>query len=148
MEIVLLNDVPMVGRRFEVKKVANGYARNWLIPEGLAAIADQVTLTQIEQLKKKYQAELARRRTTAAETIKQLDGALIKIEVKANDQGHLFQGLDRAAIAKAVKQEIKLELDPDWLTLERPIKAIGDYNLGVAQGENQGQIKLRIQTLL
>lgn len=144
MKIVLLNDVASLGRRFEVKNVTAGYARNYLLPKGLAALADNATLKRIELLKHKHESDLKRRRDEAVQLISQLAGTIITIEVKTNEQGHLFEGIDRTAIAEAVKRETKIELDPDWIELERPIKVIGDYDLTVAHGETKEQIKVRI----
>lgn len=147
MEIVLLDDVINVGGRYEVKKVAAGYARNYLLPRGLAAPANPAMLRQVEQLKKKHQAELARRQETADKFIGQLSDAVVTIKAKANEQGHLFEGLDRQAIAAAVKGQIKVDFDPEWLQLERPLKALGDYELIAAPAASvgrRGQIKIRV----
>lgn len=144
MRIVLLDDIAKLGKRFEIKNVADGYGRNYLIPKGWAALADSTMLKRVERMKKKYEAGLTARKAAAAETIKRLDSTIINIEAKANEQGHLFEGLDRAAIAEAVKRQTKTEIDPDWLELERPIKAIGDYDLIVTSGGDKATIKLRI----
>src|SRR3989338_649582 len=105
MKIVLLDDVAALGRRFEVKTVANGYARNALIPKGLVALADSVTLRRIEILKKQHAQSEKQRQTQAAQSINQLAGTIINIEVKANEQGHLFEGIHAMEIATAIKQE-------------------------------------------
>lgn len=144
MRIVLLDDVAKLGKRFEIKNVADGYGRNYLIPKGWAASADSTMLKRVEQMKKKHEAELAARAAAAAETIKQLDSTIINIETKANEQGHLFEGIDRATVAEAVKRQTKTEIDPDWLEFERPIKAIGDYDLIVTLSGAKATIKLRI----
>ncbi|MBI2097326.1 MAG: 50S ribosomal protein L9 [Candidatus Vogelbacteria bacterium] len=148
MKIVLLDDVAKVGKRFEIKNVASGYARNFLIPKGSAALANPAILKRVELMKHKYEVELNKRRAEASQVINQLADSIIVIEAKANEQGHLFEGLDRAAIAAAVKRETKLDLNPEWLQLERPLKAIGDYDLAIAQGDSQSRIKVRVQTLL
>jgi len=147
MKIVLLDDVAALGRRFEVKTVANGYARNALIPKGLVALADSVTLRRIEILKKQHAQSEKQRQTQAAQSINQLAGTIINIEVKANEQGHLFEGIHAMEIATAIKQETKIDIDPNWIKLERPIKAVGDYDLTIAHGDIKGQIKFRVQTL-
>ena len=144
MKIVLLDDVATLGRRFEVKTVANGYARNLLIPKGLAALADKAMLKRVEILKKQYEQSEKRRQTQVATAINQLADQLITIEVKTNEQGHLFEGIHQTAIAAAIKAETKIELDPNWIKLERPIKIIGDYDLTVEMGETKSQFKLRL----
>lgn len=147
MKIVLLNDVASVGRRFEVKTVAPGFARNYLVPNGLAALADSATLRRIEILKKQREQSEKQRQAQAAQSINQLSGTIINLEAKTNELGHLFEGLHAPEIARAIKQETKIDIDPNWIKLERPIKAIGDYDLNIADGDINGQIKIRVQTL-
>ncbi len=147
MKIVLLDDVAKLGRKFEIKNVANGYARNALIPKGLAARADPATVRRIEILKKQHEQSEKQRQAQAVQSINQLSGTIINMAAKANDQGHLFEGIHPTEIAAAIKQETKIDLDPSWLKLERPIKAVGDYDLAIVHGDTKGQIKLRVQTL-
>lgn len=146
MKIVLLDDVAALGRKFEVKNVANGYARNSLIPKGLAAFADPATLRRIEMSKKRHEQIEKQRQIQAAQAVGQLSGIIVKIEAKTNEQGHLFEGIHQAEIAAAIKQEIKIDIDPSWIKLERPIKAIGDYDLALETAEIKSQIKLRVNS--
>ena len=145
MKIVLLDNIRGVGRKFEVKNVAGGYARNHLLPHGLALLANQLTLKQIESLKKQAEQRRTRLKDKAAELIGQLDEKTVTLEARANEQGHLFQGLDRSAVAEAIKQESKIEIEPDWLELERPLKALGDYDLKIVSGPIEGKIKITIK---
>ncbi|MEK7208887.1 MAG: 50S ribosomal protein L9 [Patescibacteria group bacterium] len=146
MKIVLLGDVRGVGKKFEVKNVTGGYARNHLLPSGLALVADRAARQRVELLKQQDENRRGKLRTKAVELIGQLNTGktVITIEAKANEQGHLFEGIDRLAIIEAIKKETKIELEPDWLELIRPIKAVGDYDLKISSGGGEGIIKIKI----
>lgn len=140
MKVVLLNNVPNLGRKFEIKNVAYGHARNFLLPNGLAALADRTVLKRVELLKKQYEASQINKHVEADRLIDELAETTITIQVKANEQGHLFEGISKEMIATEIKKETKIDLDPEWLELDRPIKAIGDYEIGMAKGKIKIQI--------
>ena len=122
MKIILLRDVAKVGRRYEVKDLADGFARNFIIARGLGCLATPTNLQKIEKLKK----------TTPDQTNYQpLDQITIQLTAKANENGHLFASLHVAEIARELKREHGIVLDPKLIDLEEPLKTVGEHRVRV-----------------
>ncbi|MEK7585258.1 MAG: 50S ribosomal protein L9 [Patescibacteria group bacterium] len=147
MKVILLKDVAKIGKRYEVKEISSGHARNFLIPNGLALLASETNLNKLKSLKSEHDSKLAKSKGEVVAMVKALAGATITIQGKANEQGHLFRGVDSAALSAAVKGEKGLDLPAEWLELERPLKAVGDYEINFAHGEVKGEFKVRIEPL-
>ncbi len=131
MKIILLKDVAKVGRKYDVKEVADGYALNLLIPRGLAQVATKDAVSKVEKLKsndltdKKIQEELLLKNL---EVIKSLT---IELKEKANDKGHLFAGVTKERIRDEILKATRLNLDMDSIVLEKPLKIIGEHKVGI-----------------
>ncbi len=131
MKVILLKDVPKIGKKFDVKNVADGYATNMLLPRGLAEIATPQSLQKIEQLKaqsdaeKKIQGELLLK---SLETIKNLK---IELHEKANEKGHLFAGITKERLVEEIQKIARLNIDPESISLAKPIKEVGEHHITV-----------------
>jgi large subunit ribosomal protein L9 len=131
MKIILLKDIPKIGKKFDVKNVSDGYALNLLIPKGLAHLATPQAVKNIETLKskdlveKKVQGELLLKNL---EVIKKL---VLNITEKANEKGHLFAGITKERIVEEIIKTARLNLDTESIKLEKPIKEIGEYKVQV-----------------
>ncbi len=145
MKVVLLKDVRGVGKKYDIKEVGDGHAINMLIPKGLALTANPATLKKIETLKatdatmRKVDEELAR------SNIEQLAKQTIEMIEKTNEQGHLFAGVHTKEIAEGIKKQIRLDIDPEWILLEKPIKVAGEYDIKVEWNNIAGTFKLSIK---
>ncbi len=109
MKVVLLQDVPKLGRAGEVKKVANGYGRNYLIPRGLAVLATPDALRRAEAIKRKADAERARLNKEYAGLAEQLGQLTLYFPVKASEQGKLYGSVTAQMIAQAINERLSLE---------------------------------------
>ena len=127
MKVVLLKDVEKLGREGEIKEVAEGYARNFLIPQNFVKPATDQAIQEVELRKEKKtksdQMELAEVQKIA----EQLDGRELFIKVKEKD-GKLFGSVNEKTIAKTFADE-GLKIDPKNVKLEEPIKEVGDYDV-------------------
>jgi large subunit ribosomal protein L9 len=127
MKVVLLKDVEKLGREGEIKEVAEGYARNFLIPQNFVKPATDQAIQEVELRKEKKtksdQMELAEIQKIA----EQLDGRELFIKVKEKD-GTLFGSVNEKTIAKTFADE-GLKIDPKNVKLEEPIKDVGDYDV-------------------
>ncbi|HUD09168.1 MAG TPA: 50S ribosomal protein L9 [Candidatus Saccharimonadales bacterium] len=127
MKVVLLKDVEKLGREGEIKEVAEGYARNFLIPQNFVKPATDQAIQEVELRKEKKtksdQMELAEVQKIA----EQLDGRELFIKVKEKD-GTLFGSVNEKTIAKTFADE-GLKIDPKNVKLEEPIKDVGDYDV-------------------
>ncbi len=136
MKVVFLQDVEGSGRIGEIKNVANGYARNYLLPKGLAAPATPETIKRAEAravVEAKKQAEL----DEAAQTLAgHISGASITITARAGSRGRLFGSVTQADIAEEVGKLLEREIDRHQVMLAEPIKEVGDYEITIQLTKN------------
>lgn len=129
MKIILLKDVAKVGRKYDIKDVAEGYALNMLIPRGLARVATKDAIAKVEQLKandltnKKIQEELLLKNLEIIKNLK------IELKEKANEKGHLFAGVTKEMIWKEVTSNSRLNIDLDSIKLNKPLKEVGEHKI-------------------
>jgi large subunit ribosomal protein L9 len=126
MKVILLQNVPKIGQKGDVKDLKEGYVRNMLLPRGLAKIATAGELHNLEKTaeanKKYHNAEVAR----VSEIFKKLDGQIIELSEKTNDKGHLFAKVGKDEIVSAISEQKSLNILPEWFELD-PIKEVGEY---------------------
>lgn len=131
MKIILLKDIPKVGRKFDIKNVADGYALNMLIPRGLAQIATPQAEKNIQAMKAK---DLVENKVQGELLLKSLDvikTLVVNIKGKANDKGHLFAGITKERLVEEILKTSRLNLDVESIVLEKPIKEVGEYKVFV-----------------
>lgn len=137
MKIVILKDVKNVGKKHEVKTVADGFALNSLIPQGLAEVATAQALARVERVKKAEAAERKIREDLLAKNLKSLHDAEVVVTADANEKGHLFAGLHAAEIAPLVKEKTRIDVLPEFIQLDKPIKEVGEHKIDVkVQGQS------------
>lgn len=144
MKVILLKDVRKVGKKFEVKDVADGYALNFLIPQRLAEVSNTSNAKRVGNLKAKEEGEKKVQEDLLMKNLKNLDGITLEIKEKANEKGHLFKGVNKEEIVAALKSEGHLEIAPEYLTLEKPIKETGEYTIGAEVQDKKASFKLTI----
>lgn len=126
MDIILLQDVDKVGEKYDIVKVRDGYGRNYLIPQGLAVVANDSNRRKyasiVRALDKKESARLGEYKATAA----QIEGKTIKITAKAGSSGKLFGSVDAGQIAAAIKEQLGVEVERKKVVCE-PLKELGTH---------------------
>lgn len=150
MKVILLKDLAKVGQAYEVKDVADGYGRNLIIARGLGLAATPANLRRLE-------AEQARRAVTAKiqrellmKSLADLAGQRVTITAKANPEGHLFAGVHAANIVQALKEQTNLDLPPEMIILDQPLKTTGEFTIKVKAGRagsEAGDFRLVIEHL-
>ena len=126
MEILLRSDVPKLGRRGEVVKVATGYARNFLFPQGLAVQVNPANVKQVDQEKRRI-AILDQRRIEDLKIVAgRLSNVSVTIQAKATEEGHLFGSVTEVEIAQALKTE-GFTVDPAMVHMESHLKELGMF---------------------
>jgi len=136
VKVVFLKDVEGSGRIGEIKNVANGYARNYLLPQGLAAPATPEAIKKAEAraiVEAKRQAQLDEAAQTLAD---RLAGASFTIVAKAGSKGRLFGSVTQADIAEEVGKLLGHEVDRHTVLLPEPIKETGDYEVTIQLSKN------------
>ena len=132
MKVILLKELKGRGGEGDVIDVAQGFAVNYLLPQGIALKATKGELKQLEQRRGNIaKRELAR--TTDADTIKEaLDGKTVSISVKVGEEGQLFGSVTPTMIAEAITEQIGVNVDRKKVDLGRPIKVAGMHQVSVA----------------
>ena len=131
MRVILLKNVDDLGSECDVKDVADGYARNFLIPKGLAKIATKKELQQLEAQKEILAKKEEKKLEQVQEIISRLNMQEVSVSVKTGDEGQLFEAVSSAKIVKALK-ELGFEVKKDQINLEKPIKELGEFPLKVS----------------
>jgi len=142
MRVILLQDVENLGKKHEVKEVKNGYARNFLIPQGLAKKADPRALEWLETQKeieaKKAEEELKKVQGLASA----IDGQEVIIPVKIGEEGQLFESITSQKIFEKLK-ELGFEIKKTQFDLEEPIKELGEFPIKIKFEHNlEAEIKV------
>lgn len=145
MKIILLKDVKKIGKKYDVKDVADGYALNMLIPAKLAIIATSGNVNMIEVKKKGDMLETAKTEAEIQKALNEIKGISIEMKGKVNDKGHLFAGIHKAEIIESVKKQKGVNLVAEHLILEKPIKEVGEHAITVKVGEREVAFKLVIK---
>jgi len=142
MRVILLQDVENLGKKYEIKEVKDGYARNFLIPKGLAKKAEKETLLWLETQKEveaqKAEEELKRVQGLASA----IDGQEVIIPVKIGEEGQLFESIASQKIFEKLK-ELGFEIKKTQLDLEEPIKELGEFPVKIKFEHNlEAEIKV------
>ncbi|MEK7621709.1 MAG: 50S ribosomal protein L9 [Patescibacteria group bacterium] len=145
MKVILLKDVPKLGRQYEVKEVKPGYARNFILARGLGAMATKITLAQADFKRQGREAALIEKRERLAKEASELEKVTIRLTRRANDLGHLFDGLDANDLIKALRSQTNFDLESDWIALPRPIKELGTHTIPVSHGETKTSFQLIVE---
>lgn len=128
MDLLLRQNIESLGRVGDVVKVKSGYARNYLLPRGLAIPVTKANLAEIEVARKKALAEEQARIGTLKELVGKLVETSVTIEGRANEEGHLFGSVNAAQIADALRAK-GFAIDEKQVRLEHPLKEIGVFDV-------------------
>jgi len=128
MEIILLEDIEKVGEKHTIVKVRDGYGRNYLIPKGMAIVANQANRNRLEGLKRREGAVAAKRIAEFQALANSIAGKSLKIGAKAGTSGKIFGSVTNVQIAAALKDQLNIDLDRRKIILpEEDIKMVGEY---------------------
>jgi large subunit ribosomal protein L9 len=133
MKVIFLQDVPNVAHAGQVKEVADGYARNYLIPRKLAALAQPQAVSQIETRTKKMEVRLT---SEMKELASQIEGKEVSLKAKAGAKDKLYGSITSADIAAGLKNVTGLEIDKRKIELDEPIRQLGSYEIALKLGKD------------
>lgn len=144
MKIIFLKDIPRIGKKYEIKEVADGYGRH-LVAQKLAEPATKETVARIQSkmatdaTMKKVHTELLMKNLEA------LSGAKITLKGKANEKGHLFASIHKEEVLAELKRSAHLDMNPDYVILDRPLKELGTYEIPVVIEKNRVTFKVVVE---
>ena len=145
MKLILTQDVKGQGKKDQVINVSDGYARNFLLPKGLAVPADAKSMNEIKNREESRLHKIETEKTAAKETAAKLEKITVKIVGQAGSDGRLYGSVTAKDIAEALEKQHGIAIDKRKLTLPEPIKTFGTYNTEVKlYTEITGKIKVTV----
>jgi large subunit ribosomal protein L9 len=145
MKVILLQNIDKLGKKYDIKEVSDGFARNFLIPKGLVKIATKENLNWLEKIKEKEKKVLEKELKDAQELVKEIDGFELEMPVKIGEKGELFEKIGPQQIAKALKEK-GFKIEKNQIELEEKIKEIGEYKIKIKLPHNlETEIKVIVK---
>ena len=131
MKVILSKDVEALGSKGDVVTVADGYARNYLVPRGMAITASKGALRQAEQMRRAREEAERKRKEEAAAKVAQLARTPVYISARAGEGGRLFGSVTNGDVARAVLDQLEEDIDRRDVLLEEPIRSLGTLSVEV-----------------
>ncbi len=147
MKIILLHDVPKIGKKYDIKNVSDGHALNLLIPKGLATVATPSAQKNIEKLKSEDATNKKVQEDLLIMNLKAIEGVTLEISEKANEKGHLFAAIHKEEIIKKMKEQKHVDLLPEFILLDRPIKEVGEHDIEVKVKDKKTKFTVNIKAI-
>ena len=147
MKIIFLKDVRGVGQRGTVKDMADGYAMNFLIPQGLAVQATPAKVAEYEARKKTDATIHAQEESVFADLAKKLTGSKVTITARVNEAGHLYQQLSTRLVAEAVQKQLSITMAEDAITFDQPIKEKGEHAVQAKLGNSNATFTVVVEAI-
>lgn len=146
MKVVLTKDVKGQGKKGEVINVSDGYARNFLLPKGLATEASASTMNDLKNKEASKQYKIATEKAAAEELAKKLSEITLEIKVAAGSDGRFYGSVTSKEIAEKLQETYKITIDKRKILLDRPIKEYGTSQLDVKlYPEVVGKLKVTVK---
>jgi len=144
MKIILLKTVPGLGQAGKIKEVSDGYARNFLIPQGLADMATKHSLGVVEAQKRKKVRLIKQDVKKKENEADKIGNKKFAIKVKANDKGSLYSKLDAGLISKELQKQ-GYKVSAGEVIMEKPIKKLGEHKIKLKLARKKVFIKIEIK---
>lgn len=135
MKVILLQDVENVGKKYEVKEVKSGFARNFLIPKNLVKLATKQNRKWLEVQKKIIEKEAEEDLKKSQELASRIDGMEVNIAVKVGPEGQFFESINNLKISEKLK-EMGFNIKKSQINLQKPIKELGEFPVKVNLDHN------------
>lgn len=130
LELLLAEDVTNLGKQGEIVRVKPGYARNYLIPQGLATVATAENKRMVERHQQKLAEVRAEKLAKLSQLAEKVGKYSVTLEANANDEGHLYGSINAPEISKSLKSA-GYAVEPDHIKLEGPLKLLGMYSVAL-----------------
>ena len=145
MKVIFNKDVGGVGQRGTIKEVSDGYALNFLIPQGLAVQATDDKVAAYKKSQKAAEAESAAREKENAELALRLNGAKFALQVRSNERGNLYKQLDTATVIAEIKKVFGAEIPPSAILINAAIKSVGEHEISIKLGASNAKVTLLVK---
>lgn len=131
MKVIFLQDVKGQGKKGEIKEVSDGYARNFLIPKGLAVEATKTRMKEIQEQQEKQRKTQEKEKAEAVKIQQKLNGQSVTIKARTGGGDKLFGAVTAKEIAEAIEKQFKVNIDRKKIELTEPIKHLGEYSIKI-----------------
>ena len=147
MKIILTQDIPNLGKKDEIKEVSGGYARNFLIPRGLAVLATPKELAKISQKTAEKEKIVEKKKSYAEQFKDKLGETVLSFKVKASKEGKLYASITPKKIAKKLGEH-KITVDEKKIKLTEPLKKVGEYTAVIELREGiEANLKILVKPI-
>ena len=147
MQVIFLQDIPRVGKKYDIKKVSDGYAVNFLFPKKWAVKATVEAIAEIERRKKEIVIEREVREDLLIKNLDEIKDKIITIKAKADEKGHLFSAIHEKMLAEAMEKEYHAQIDEKFIALEKQIKEIGEFEIPILVKNKKSSFKLIVERM-
>ncbi|WP_029215537.1 50S ribosomal protein L9 [Kallotenue papyrolyticum] len=145
MKVVLMQDVPNLGKAGEIKEVANGYGRNYLIPKGYAALATEGLIKQAQERAAAQRRREQKARAEAEQLAQRLNGQTLRFVVRVGELERLYGSITNVDLAEKIKEQFGVEIDRRRIDLGDPIRRAGVYSVPIRLA---GDIEARVNVVV
>jgi large subunit ribosomal protein L9 len=146
MEVILTKDVPDLGSKGDIVQVADGYARNFLLPKHRAVAATAGAVRQAESMRRAREEAEIRAKAEAEQLAQALVGSRVVVAARSGDEGRLFGSVSTADVTVAIKKFTGIEIDRDIVRVETPIKEIGLHEV-ILQPHPEVEFRLTLDVI-
>jgi len=136
MKVILLSDLKALGKRGDVVDVAEGYARNYLLPRSLAAEASKGALTVLAEQQRAKEKRVAQSLAEAQSLAQRIESMPVSVSAKCGANGRLFGTVTSTQIAEAIERAFSISIDRHKIALKEAIKSLGSYPIEIKLGQN------------
>ena len=145
MKVILLDNIKGVGKKDEIINASDGYARNFLLPKKLAVEANSANMSKLKAKQDSNQYRKNVEKEDAQKVAEKLKGILLKISVKAGENGKIFGSITSKEIAENLKTQYQIEVDKNKIELKEPIKTLGSFTVQIRLYEGViGNLKIQM----
>ena len=145
MQVILLSDIKGVGKKDQIINASDGYARNFLFPKKLAVEANAENMSKLKAKENSNQYKKSMEKEEATKLAEKLKGILLKISIKAGENGRIFGSITSKEIADNLKAQYKIDIDKKKIDLKEPIKTLGSFSVSIKLYEGViGTLKIQV----
>ena len=147
MKVIFLQDVPKVGKKYDIKEVNDGYAINFLFPKKWATLATLKATEEVERHKKEIVIEREVQEDLLIKNLEEIKGKTITIKAKTDEKGHLFSGIHEKTLVDVMEKEYHIQIDEKFIVLEKQIKEIGEFEIPIEVKGKKSSFKLIVEKI-
>lgn len=146
MKVILLTDVPKLGKQGEVVQVSDGYARNFLLPKSLAVEASEARLRELKQKNEQIEKRKEKEEQKAIWIKEKIEGQTVVVQAKCGEGGKLFGAVTSKEITDALKAQYKVDIDKKRVEIKEPIRHLGEYPVRIRlHSKAMAEVTVRVE---